>query len=185
MIYQTIWVSIYSSKTFKTVWSGLFISTLFSPCTYRLDRNGMLLKFLLILITVMYFKDRNWISKTVNCISCSVVCKIVFCSEFPDIRDNAGKVTRRRRRRTQTIAKRYAFHANVIKKLVLVNKILWCFDLLLHLVLRLNMVNSFLVSLESPVMINILYEMIKILHEKMLNAIYFYWFQKDTSEKNN
>ena len=141
--------------------------------------------FLCILITVMYFKDRNWISKILNCISCSVVCKIVFCSEFPDIRDNAGKVTRRRRRRTQTIAKRYAFHANVIKKLVLVNKILWCFDLILHLVLRLNMVNSFLVSLESPVMINILYEMIKILHEKMLNAIYFYWFQKYTSEKNN
>ena len=185
MIYRTIWVSIYSFKCFKTVWSGLFTSTLFSPCSYRLDRNGMLLKFLRILITVMYFKDRNWISKTVNCISCSVVCKIVFCSEFPDIPDNAGKFTRRRRRRTQTIAKRYAFHANVIKKLVLVNKILWCFDLILHLVLRLNMVNSFLVSLESPVMINILYEMIKILHEKMLNAIYFYWFQKDTSEKNN
>ena len=46
-----------------------------------------------------------------------MVCKIVFCSEFPDIPDNAGKFTRRtrrrrrRRRRTQTIAKRYAFHA--------------------------------------------------------------------------
>ena len=89
MIYRTIWVSIYSFKCFKTVWSGLFTSTLFSPCSYRLDRNGMLLKFLRILITVMYFKDRNWISKTVNCISCSVVCKIVFCSEFPDIPDNA------------------------------------------------------------------------------------------------
>ena len=45
--------------------------------------------FLCILITVMYFKDRNWISKILNCISCSVVCKIVFCSEFPDIPDNA------------------------------------------------------------------------------------------------
>ena len=89
MIYRTIWVSIYSFKCFKTVWSGLFTSTLFSPCSYRLDRNGMLLTFLRILITVMYFKDRNWISKTVNCISCSVVCKIVFCSEFPDIPDNA------------------------------------------------------------------------------------------------
>ena len=118
MIYRTVWVSIYSFKCFKTVWSGLFTSTLFSPCSYHLDRNGMLLKFLRILITVMYFKDRNWISKTVNCISYSVVCKIVFCSEFPDIPDNAGKVTRRtrrrrrRRRRTQAIAKRYAFHAN-------------------------------------------------------------------------
>ena len=89
MIYRTIWVSIYSFKCFKTVWSGLFTSTLFSSCSYRLDRNGMLLKFLRTLITVMYFKDRNWISKTVNCISCSVVCKIVFCSEFPDIPDNA------------------------------------------------------------------------------------------------
>ena len=122
MIYRTIWVSIYSFKCFKTVWSGLFTSTLFSPCSYRLDRNGMLLKFLRILITVMYFKDRNWISKTVNCISCSVASKIVFCSEFPDIPDNADKVSRRtrrrrrRRRRTQAIAKRYAFHANVIRK---------------------------------------------------------------------
>ena len=116
MIYRTIWVSIYSFKCFKTVWSGLFTSTLFSPCSYHLDRNGMLLKFLRILITVMYFKDRNWISKTVNCISCSVVCKIVFCSEFLDIPHKAGKVTRRRRRRrrTQAIAKRYAFHANTI-----------------------------------------------------------------------
>ena len=84
--------------------------------SYRLDKNGMLLKFLRVLLTLMYFKDRNWISKTVNCISCSVVCKIVFCSEFPDIPDNAGKVTRRRRRRrTQANAKRYAFHANTIK----------------------------------------------------------------------
>ena len=99
MVYHAIWVSIYSFKCLKTVWSGLFTSTLFSPCSYRLDRNGMLLKFLYILITVMYFKDWNWISETVNCISCSVVCKIVFCSEFPDIPDNAGKVTRRRRRR--------------------------------------------------------------------------------------
>ena len=41
-----------------------------------------------------------------------MVCKIVFCTEFPDISDNAGKVTRRRRRRTRAIAKRYAFHAN-------------------------------------------------------------------------
>ena len=52
----------------------------------------------------------------VNCISFLVVCKIVFCSEFPDIPDNAGKVMRRRRRRTQAIAKRYAFHANATRK---------------------------------------------------------------------
>ena len=66
-----------------------------------------LLKFLRILITAVYFQDRNWISKTMYCISCSVICKIVLCSEFPDIRDNAGNVTRRRR--TQATAKCYAF----------------------------------------------------------------------------
>ena len=32
------------------------------------------------------------------------------------------------------------------------------------------MVNSFVFSLDIPVIINILYEMIKIVHEKMLNA---------------
>ena len=52
-----------------------------------------------------------------NCISYSMVCEILFCSEFPDIPDNAGRKTRRRRR-TQAITKRYAFHANAktIKK---------------------------------------------------------------------
>ena len=89
-----------------------YINTLFSPC-YRLGRNGKLLKCLRILITVVYFKDRNWICKTVYCISSLVVCKIAFCSEFPDIPDSAGRKTRRRRRRrTQAIAKRYVFHAN-------------------------------------------------------------------------
>ena len=78
---------------------------------YCLDRNGKLLKFLRNLITAMYFKDWKWISKTVYCISCSMVCKIIFCSKFPDIPDKAGRKTRRR---TQAIAKRYAFHANAI-----------------------------------------------------------------------
>ena len=41
---------------------------------------------------------------------CSMICKIAFCSEFLDIPDNAGRVTRRRRRRTQATAN--AFHAN-------------------------------------------------------------------------
>ena len=44
-------------------------------------------------------------------ISRSMVCKIIFCSEFPDIPDKAGRKTRRRRR-TQAIAKPYASHAN-------------------------------------------------------------------------
>ena len=122
MIYHTIWVSIHSLKCFKTVWSGLFTSTHCSRlvASYRLDRNGRLLKFLRIPITVVYFKDRNWLSKTVNCISCLVVCKIVFCSEFPDIPDNAGKGRRRRRgrRRRQAIAKRYVFQANTKNRII-------------------------------------------------------------------
>ena len=123
MIYHTIWVRIHSLKCFKAVWNGLFTWTHCSclVASYRLEeKNGRLVKFLRIPITIVYFKDRNWSSKRVNCISCLVVCKIVFCSEFPDIPDNAGKVTRRtrrrrrKRRRTQAIAKRYAFHANAI-----------------------------------------------------------------------
>ena len=34
-------------------------------------------------------------------------------------------------------------------------------------------------------MINILYERIKILHEKMLNAIYLYWLHNDALAENN
>ena len=44
------------------------------------------------------------------------------------------------------------------------------------------MVNSFVFLLDVPVMFYILYEMIQILHENMLNAILFH---NDTSEKNN
>ena len=47
------------------------------------------------------------------CISCSVACKIAFCSRFSDIPDNTGKVTRKSRR-TQAIVNHYAFHANAI-----------------------------------------------------------------------
>ena len=41
-----------------------------------------------------------------NCVSCSMICKIIFCSEFPDIPDKAGRFTRR------TEAKPFAFHPN-------------------------------------------------------------------------
>ena len=82
---------------------------------YRLDRNGKILKYLRILIIAVYFKDRNWLSKAVYCIIFSVDCKIVFCSEFSDILDKPGRVTRRR---THAIAKRYAFHANAIISLL-------------------------------------------------------------------
>ena len=44
--------------------------------------------------------------------------------------------------------------------------------------------NAFVSSWDIPVMITILREIIKILHEKMLNVIYLYWFHTDTSEKN-
>ena len=47
------------------------------------------------------------------------------------------------------------------------------------------MVNSFIFSLDIPVTINNLYEMIKILHEKMLNGINLYWFHNDTLVDNN
>ena len=54
-------------------------------------RNGKLLKCLRILITVAYFKEQNWICKTVYCIRSLVACKIAFCSEFPDIPDSTGR----------------------------------------------------------------------------------------------
>ena len=84
----------------------VYINTLFSSFIARLGRNGKLLKLLGMLITAVHFNDRNWITKTGYYISC----KIVFCSEFLDIPDNAGRKTRRRK--TQATAKRYAFHAN-------------------------------------------------------------------------
>ena len=59
---------------------------------------------------------------------------------------------------------------------------MWRFDILCIA----YMVNSFVFSLDIPVMFNILYKMIKILHtKKMLNAIYLYWLHNDTSEVNN
>ena len=85
---------------------------------YRLNHvntNGKLLKFLRILMTTVSFKNQKWIFKTIYCISCSMVCKIIFCSEFHDIPNKAG---RKQRiiiiRRTQATAKRYAFHANAV-----------------------------------------------------------------------
>ena len=47
------------------------------------------------------------------------------------------------------------------------------------------MVNSFAVSLDFTVTINILKEIRKILHEKMLKVINLYWFHNDVSEKIN
>ena len=47
------------------------------------------------------------------------------------------------------------------------------------------MVNSFVVSLDITVIINILQSLIKIMHEKMLKAANLYWVHKDASERNN
>ena len=47
-----------------------------------------------------------------------MVCKIIFCSEFPDTPAKTEKKRSRRRRRTPAIAKRYAFHANAKNKCV-------------------------------------------------------------------
>ena len=53
------------------------------------------------------------------------------------------------------------------------------------------MVNSILVSSDIPVLINILFEIIKMLrenvkmHQKILNTIYLHWFQSNASEENN
>ena len=54
-----------------------------------------------------------------------MVCKVIFCSEFPDIPDKAGRKTRlrKRRRRAQAIAKRYAFHVNAVTKFGVISKI--------------------------------------------------------------
>ena len=65
----------------------VYINTLFSPCIAWIGMESCL-KFC-ILITAVYFKDRNQISKTVYCISCLVVCKIVFCSKFPNFPDKS------------------------------------------------------------------------------------------------
>ena len=46
------------------------------------------------------------------------------------------------------------------------------------------MVNQFVFSLDIPAMINILYEMIKFLREKMLNKIYLNWFHNNTLVEN-
>ena len=50
-----------------------------------------------------------------------MVCKVVFCSKFPDIPDNAGKAREEREREEgkeehRQIAKRCAFHANAKSK---------------------------------------------------------------------
>ena len=47
------------------------------------------------------------------------------------------------------------------------------------------MVNSFVVSLDITAMINILQQIIKIMHEKMSKAINLYWSHNYASKRNN
>ena len=48
-----------------------------------------------------------------------------------------------------------------------------------------DLVNSFVVLTDITVMINILQDIIEILHEKMLRAKHLYRFHNDASEKTN
>ena len=66
-----------------------------------------------------------------------------------------------------------------VSKISLVGKILWRFDIISQ-----YMVNSFVVSLDIAIMVNILQEINNILHEKVLKAINLYWFHNNASEKN-
>ena len=93
MIYHTIWVSVYGLKCLKTVRSWLLTSAHYSRLL-SLGYKWKVAQILCILTTAAYFMDLKLISKTVYCIACSVVCKIVFSSKFSDIQDNAGRVTR-------------------------------------------------------------------------------------------
>ena len=73
------------------------------------------------------------------------------------------------------------FPALEIKKLVLVGKI----PIVMFRHDFACMVNSFVASWDIPIMMRILYKMIKVLHKKMLNTIDLYWFHNGTLEENN
>ena len=45
-----------------------------------------------------------------------MVCKIIFCSEFPDIPDKVAESQEEKEEKEQVIAKRFTFHANAIIK---------------------------------------------------------------------
>ena len=71
-----------------------------------------------------------------------MVCKIMFCSKFLDIPDNAGR--KASRRRIQAIAKGYAFDANTVNSKLCINFIIGSFDIILvTLVLTLNAPGTF------------------------------------------
>ena len=92
----------------------LFASTHCNPvitviALYHLNSNGKLLKFLRILITSVYFNNWNWTSKTVYFISCSVVCKKIFCSEFPDIPNKTGRNKKKEKKKNTCNCKALCF----------------------------------------------------------------------------
>ena len=86
-------------------------------------KDGKLLKLLCILITAMYFKDRNWISKTVYCISCSSV-KQFFPPNFPiflialaKLREEGEECVLRKRNNSNNKSKRKK-HQHILRDLL-------------------------------------------------------------------
>ena len=104
---------VYTVWSVWRLWSGLYTSTHCSRLV-SMDRNGKLLKLLPILKTALYFKDRNWISKSVYCISCSVVCKIVFAPNFPIFRITLAKSREEEGEEEHRQLQNTLFHANSI-----------------------------------------------------------------------
>ena len=79
---SSIWASTYTLKCLKTGWGGLFTST---HCCHlvSLEWQWKVAQIFACPNTAVDFKDRNWIPKTIHCISCLVVCKIVFAPNSP------------------------------------------------------------------------------------------------------
>ena len=68
-------------------------------------------------VAVVHFTYRNWISKTVYCIRCVMVCEIFSCSESPDIPEKL------RRWRKPANTKRLAFQGNAKRGLAWVFRV--------------------------------------------------------------
>ena len=120
-----------------------YISTLFSSCITWI---GMENCSNLCVITTVYFEDRKWISKTVFCISSSMVCKIVFCSEFFNIPDNAAKVSHEKKDKNRdnckalcVSCKRSKFKILVLLKLKIYSKVYFWKEGYLELIVMQSM----------------------------------------------
>ena len=79
---------------YKDVWKLFEVSCFHHtntllPCIAWIEMESCS-KFLLILV-IMYFSDRKWISKTVDCNNCLMAWKTIFFSELADIPDKNGR----------------------------------------------------------------------------------------------